>query len=127
MDNELSLKKRFSELAQKAYKQNTYIFTNFLSINELNTFYTMSNEINFIGYSAYGGNEQCERQLIAFGSVNDFGYECEFPIRLIQITPLLKKFSDTFSHRDFLGAILNLGIERNVIGDIFIKNNSGYV
>ena len=48
-------------------------------------------------------------------------------MNLQQIGELAKKFSDEFSHRDFLGAIMNLGIDRSTIGDIFILENEGYV
>ena len=37
------------------------------------------------------------------------------------------KFADKLTHRDFLGALLNLGIERSTLGDIIIRDNVGYV
>ena len=51
----------------------------------------------------------------------------EFPVSCIIIEPNLAKFADRLTHRDFLGSVLNLGIERNVIGDIFIRDNTGYL
>ena len=36
-----------------------------------------------------------------------------------------KKFSDDLSHRDFLGAVLNLGIDRGKIGDILVDEKEG--
>jgi RNA-binding protein YlmH len=39
----------------------------------------------------------------------------------------MEKFADMLTHRDFLGAILNLGIDRRVIGDILIDQATGYV
>lgn len=38
-----------------------------------------------------------------------------------------KKFSDALSHRDYLGAILNLGIERPKLGDILVEEDRAYV
>ena len=38
-----------------------------------------------------------------------------------------KKFSDTLTHRDFLGSVMGLGIERNKIGDIIVRENEGYI
>ena len=38
----------------------------------------------------------------------------------MKIRPLQKKFSEALSHRDYLGAVLNLGIERSKIGDILV-------
>ena len=41
-----------------------------------------------------------------------------YPIRCIRISPLSKKFSETLTHRDYLGALIHLGIERSRLGDI---------
>ena len=43
------------------------------------------------------------------------------------IEPLLEKFGEVLNHRDYLGALMNLGIERENLGDIFIKGKTGYV
>ncbi len=69
----------------------------------------------------------CERQMLKFGSEEMFGYDEEFPISCVIIEPLLKKFAEKLGHRDYLGAIMNLGIERSVIGDIFVKDTTAYV
>ena len=50
-------------------------------------------------------------------------YEYFYPISVLKIRPLQKKFSETLSHRDYLGAILNLGLERSKIGDIVVQDD----
>ena len=55
------------------------------------------------------------------------GYEVPFPIRIIRIAPVNAKFSDDLSHRDFLGALMNLGIERDLLGDIVVRENQAYL
>ena len=94
---------------------------------ELNAFYEMRKEISYVPYSEFGGTENCERLMIRFGSEELFGYEEPFPIRCILAEPLIEKFADSFTHRDFLGAIMNLGIEREVVGDIAIKGKKAYI
>lgn len=69
----------------------------------------------------YGVFEEAERRMISFNNI----YNTEFPIKLIKITNK-SKFS-TLTHRDYLGGILGLGIERNKIGDLFVEENSCYV
>lgn len=69
----------------------------------------------------------CERQIVRFGSFETLGYEEDFPITTLLIEPLNDKFSDNLSHRDYLGAIMNLGIKREVLGDILIKDKRAYV
>lgn len=34
------------------------------------------------------------------------------------------KFSEDLTHRDYLGAILNLGVDRSVVGDILIEDHT---
>jgi len=126
-DEDDLLKKKFIELANRSYESSQYIFTDFLSINEQDIFYSVKNEVNFVEFSLFGGIEDCERKMLRFGSCEQLGYDIEFPIDCICIEPLIKKFADDFSHRDFLGAIMNLGIERNVIGDIKVVDNICYV
>ena len=121
------LKKRLGELAEKSYRNNQYLFTNFLNMAEMNAFYEMKREISHVPVTAFGGTQNCERLMLRFGSEELFGYEEPFPICCIHIRPLMEKFADDLTHRDFLGAIMNLGIEREVVGDISIKGKSAYI
>lgn len=126
-DEIVLLKKRFEELANKTYRNNLYTFTNFLTMAEQDCFYQIQKEISYVPYTMFGGTEDCERLMIRFGSEELCGYEEPFPICCILIEPLIRKFADELSHRDFLGALMNLGIERNLLGDIIIKENKGYL
>lgn len=121
------LKKRFIELANRSYSQNRYTFTNFLSLADMTVFYEACTEFAGIAYTVFGGEEDCERVMVRFGSEKDFGYTEDFPIVILEISPLMDKFSDDLSHRDFLGALMNLGIEREVLGDILINKNRAFL
>lgn len=39
----------------------------------------------------------------------------------MRIAPKAPKFAENLTHRDFLGALMNLGIERDVLGDLFVE------
>ena len=65
--------------------------------------------------------------MIRFGSPEELGYEEDFPIVTLKIAPKSEKFADKLTHRDFLGALMSLGIEREVLGDIVIRDNVGYL
>lgn len=127
MTEEQILKGRLTDLAKRAYSQNIYTYSNFLSPAELALFEDIRSDVSYIHCQIYGGNELCERQIIGFGSVEEFGYQGVFPIQVVKVSPLLAKFSDDLNHRDFLGALMNLGIERDTLGDILIKNNTAYI
>ena len=47
-----------------------------------------------------------------------------YPIELIKFTP---KYENSLSHRQYLGTILSLGIERDKIGDILAEQDTAYV
>lgn len=125
--DEKQIKKRLLELAKRSYEQNIYTFTGFLGLTEQSLFWEVEREVASVGYTLEGGNFLCDRKVLRFGKEEELGYEEAFPIVCVKIAPIMKKFSDEFSHRDFLGAIMNLGIDRSTIGDIFIKENEGYV
>ncbi|MBO5209450.1 MAG: hypothetical protein J6B68_08910 [Lachnospiraceae bacterium] len=117
----LQLKKRLLELADKSYNRGIYTYTPFLSLSEQQVFYEVQKEVAHAGYAMEGGAPICERKMIRFGSVDNLGYEEDFPIVCVEIMPVTPKFADKFTHRDFLGAVMNLGIERSTIGDIFLQ------
>ena len=123
MNNEdEQLKSRFMDLANKAYSRDICTFTNFLGLAELNVFYQSEQDLSYIDTDIFGGMEDSERKIVRFGRLNT-----EYPISCIHIIPSLKKFSDKLSHRDFLGAIINLGIKRDTLGDIIVLDNEAYV
>lgn len=121
------LKNRFRDLADKAFGQNMFTFTGFLGLNEQDIFRRMEGELCYAGVALWGGTENTDRKMVRFGSVEELGYEVPFPIVCIYICPLMAKFADRLSHRDFLGALMNLGIERSTIGDIKTGDKEAYL
>lgn len=45
----------------------------------------------------------------------------------MKFIPLNKKFSEDLTHRDYLGALMNLGIERCKIGDIIAEDHKALI
>lgn len=128
MDKEvLQLQNHFRDLAEQSYTRNVYTFSGFLSLAEQDVFLQLERELRHIKWELFGGTLDCERKMLRFGCMEDLGYEEEYPIVCIHICPLLKKFADEFSHRDFLGALMNLGIQRSTLGDIFIRDREAYL
>ncbi|MEG0388099.1 MAG: YlmH/Sll1252 family protein, partial [Niameybacter sp.] len=65
-------------------------------------------------YTFLGGHSYAERQVLAFG------YEASYmdcPIVALKVT-VKTGIGKPLGHRDFLGALLGLGIKRETIGDI---------
>ncbi len=126
MNNSI-LQGRFKDLASKSYKENRYMFTGFLSESELSDYYAIERELYYAKPLIYGGYEGANRCIVRFGDEENLNYTEDFPIVSLLIKPLNKKFSDDLNHRDFLGAIMNLGIERSVLGDIIVRENETVV
>ena len=128
MNDELELlKKRFKELYDNADSGCYYTFTDFLGLAEQSAFGEISSKLYHKCVTAFGGAEGAERVMLRFGDPEQIGYDVPFPIRCVKVEPLSQKFADKLTHRDFLGALLNLGIERATLGDIIIRENVGYV
>lgn len=122
-NEELQLKKRFCELANRSCKNGIYTSTEFLSPAEQAL---LKYAITDLPYKLCGGYTDAEKALALFGSEEICGYEGFPPITIIKIEPASLKFSDSLSHRDFLGSIMSLGIRRSTLGDIVVFNNIGY-
>ncbi|RGG66663.1 RNA-binding protein [Eubacterium sp. AF17-7] len=120
------VKNRLLDLADITYSKNIYAYSGFLNLNEINIFNTITNQLPPVNYYLTGGNVYAERKIVVFKPIEVY-YEEDVPITLLKIEPLNKKYADTLNHRDYLGAILNLGIDRSKIGDIFIGENVAYI
>lgn len=127
MEESVLIKKRFTELAGKAYGGGYFTFTDFLGLAEQTDLAEAAEGFRHVKYTAFGGAEGAERVMIRFGDAEELGYSEDFPIVCIKAEPTSQKFADRLTHRDFLGALLNLGIERSTLGDIPIIDNVGYI
>lgn len=121
------LKNRFRDLADRSFSQGIYTFTGFLGLGEQDLFHQIEKELGYAGFTLSGGCEDADRRMVRFGEQERLGYEMPFPIVCIHIEPLLAKFADDLSHRDFLGALMNLGIDRSTIGDIKVGEKEAYL
>lgn len=97
-------------------KRQTPYFFSFLSEAQQAQAQNYLNSIGFNNYSFFGGYEQSERKVLCLDYYEDNPH---FPINALEF-----KFraADKLTHRDFLGALMSLGIERETVGDILIED-----
>lgn len=124
--DEILLGKRFSELAARSASRGCYVFTDFLGLAEQSVL-SYCKEAKVAGVTLFGGTPGCERVMARFGSAERLGYEEDFPIVCVRAMPVAPKFADVLTHRDLLGAVMNLGIERETVGDIFLRDGGAYL
>lgn len=135
LKEEQLLEKRLSELSRTAYHRDIITYSDFLNLNELNILHSLPKEQLYTRYVTFGGYDLAERQMAAFlpdalylrgtyEDVSDAGFsvqEYDYPFHALSIEPLHDKYAEELTHRDYLGAILNLGIERSKLGDIIVE------
>ena len=118
--------KRIRELANLSYQRDIVTFSDFLNLNEQNIINDRKNQMPGVVMECFGGYEQAERQMVAFHP-DALLFPWKYPIKCLKAEPLAAKFSEDLTHRDFLGAVLNLGIERAVIGDILVQKHTAWI
>jgi RNA-binding protein YlmH len=94
---------------------------------DLSLFYEEKRTLDYAKPTAFGGYDGAERAVVRFGDPESLGYEEDFPIDILAIVPLADKFADDLTHRDFLGALMSLGIERSLLGDIIVTGKKAYI
>ena len=113
MNNNLLLA-RIDDLKQQCEKTNTPKFLGFLTADEVSV--VVKHLKPGERYQLFGGYEDAERVVV--GILPDWCDEASFPI--MPITFIYRE-CDTLTHRDFLGALMALGINRETVGDILIE------
>ena len=116
------IQNRFIELADKCYYKNIPVYTEFLNLNEQSIFMSMITKLPPVQYQLTGGYQGAERCMAAFTPI-DYKKVVEAPISILKVSPVHMKYADCLTHRDYLGAVMNLGIERSMIGDILVEQS----
>ena len=112
--------KRFLDLSRQANRKGIVTFSDFLAVNE-QLILQQNREKLESEYRMSGGYEYAERQMVAFIPDALF-YEWDYPMQCVRIRPAYPKFAEKLTHRDVLGALMSLGIERSKIGDLIVNN-----
>ena len=93
---------------------------NFITPNIWKNIEDISVELG-IGVYVYGVFDDAERKIIAFS----YDEIWDYPINLIKISCNTK--FNKLQHKDYLGAIMSLGIKREKFGDLILKNDDCYL
>ena len=112
--------RRFVDLSKQANRKGIVMFSDFLTMNE-QLILQQNKEKLESEYRMSGGYEYAERQMVAFIPDALF-YEWDYPMKCIRIRPAYPKFAEKLTHRDVLGALMSLGIERSKIGDLIVND-----
>ena len=139
---------RIQELSERCFQRDIPQHTEFLDAAGQAVFHELKRSLSGARYLLYGGYPEADRRVLLFlpsylelpEPVAASGQEqreqeedAMLPalfaevLACIRISPLNEKFSDELTHRDYLGALMNLGIERDKTGDILKEGASAYL
>ncbi len=122
-DQDKLILSKIIDVAQFATSKNTVKCTNFLNGHQV---MLAKKAVLSLGvkYEFFGGYSQSERAvLLCCPDWHEPSFE-DYPISIIHIK---NKGKTVLSHRDYMGAILNLGINRDKVGDIVVNDSSAYI
>lgn len=88
--------------------------SDFMDPYEILTSRSILNRFQDISYVERGGVDQAERKCLTIFPEYVHREDVESPVKALRV----EGYIDKLSHKDFLGAILGLGIKREKIGDI---------
>jgi RNA-binding protein YlmH len=107
-------------------KKNKIEYTDFLDLAQIELVQKFINKIKLQNYMIYGGFEQAERKMFVIypDKFNSVVVEKNLSniVQIIRIE-LPDDLKGKYTHRDYLGAVIKLGIERKKVGDIIVDQN----
>lgn len=126
MEEAAVIKAELADADRDSYTKNIFKSIGFLSLSEQMIYYRLKPD--FLNPENYldGGYEDADRAVAMFlPDYMDLSLARRETIAAVSVRPLNRKFSEELNHRDYLGALMNLGIERSCIGDIMIDHKEG--
>lgn len=109
--------------ALKSEKSRSIVYSDFLDPYQKSITEKALSGVEEFDYFFHGGYPGAEREVIFFRP--DFIFEEEdqpdLPFKVVQIR---LRSRENLTHRDYLGSLIGLGIKREKIGDILVKEDS---
>lgn len=121
-DGELA--SRLLDLAEMSCKYHKYRVTDFLDPYGWSIAETIAAHFERVKLAGYGGYRGAERIKAAFID-DDYPGIIEYNLAALKIN--WDSRYHRITHRDILGAVLGLGIKREIVGDIVINGSESYV
>ena len=125
-DDDRILLNHLKDLQKRAERSGISTFSGFLSLPEQDLFLRNVREYGFHDYRLEGGVESAERRIVVFSGDGE-EFSPKPPIVILEVTPLQEKYAEELSHRDGLGAMMSLGIDRSLTGDILIRDKRAWI
>ncbi|MGM0395790.1 MAG: RNA-binding protein [Bacillota bacterium] len=123
-DNEILFKmRRLLDLIQSVIKYHKTAVSDFMDPYERRMSESILNRFQDIAFAYDGGPEEAERKCIIIHPEYLYIGDNENPLSYLKVTGQL----EGLNHKDFLGAVLGLGITREKIGDILVYDDCSII
>lgn len=109
------------ECMNVAYSKGISVFTKFFCKPHIWLYFIEHFNSKSFSVEANGAFDECDRKIIGFNNI----YDIPFPYRVIKIKNK-SKFSN-LSHKDYLGSLMALGLEREKLGDLKVLDDCAIV
>lgn len=123
-DDQLAMAKVLDKVEETLQSHQTTV-TNFLDPYHVQMARSILAGIRDISFIATGGFPQAERQRLVFAMDYCQPLETEAELVLLRVTGNFKFVQVT--HRDYLGALLGIGLKRDKLGDLLVVPDGCYV
>ncbi len=114
-------KAHINDKHQKCFSKNIQTETGFLDLRQQSLIYEMSRDFS-VPFELFGGYDDAQRKKLYF--LPDY---LDKPLNNMLLINIDYKGPSKLTHRDFLGAVLALGLKREKIGDIIVLNNGAQI
>lgn len=121
--NKLIKMRRVLDKIRIVIKNHSVETSDFLDPYERKLAKSILNRFQDINYAEFGGFDRSERKIMAIFPEYKYKEDIDYGLSSLKVTNISKELN----HRDYLGAILQLGIDRSKIGDILVREDMGYV
>ena len=122
---QIELIKRISDLALRCDRNGCLTHSAFLTPAECYLLETRKLPVGEAKLVFSGGRDDCERKVAFF--LPYYLQETDFDIGEIIKAVKIRSYFGKPGHRDYLGAVLGLGIERDRIGDLLLYDDTAYL
>ena len=116
-DNDELFCSKIEDMTSLCFTRQKPVFSQFLTESQQALAKKVLQSIYFENYVFFGGSESSERKVL--GVFYDEPERSAFPVSAIEFK---YRPCDKLTHRDFLGTLMSLGIERDTVGDILVDN-----
>ncbi len=116
---------QLNEMCRRASSRSVTFYSHFLNLAEQKEGLIAARREGLF-YTLWGGAEGAERCILAVSSEQEPD-RFLFPLSCLLIAPRSARFSGPLAHRDVLGSLMALGITREQLGDIVLREEGAYL